>query len=211
MAPLRIPGRFLATTPPYADDVKINAKTIGHEFYWSRGAEMKWVSHRIPIALAAALLVSVCGTSQVASSASSESSQSTTHSSRAERNSAAKIFVAAYDALATVAFKAAIMENSPNALIKRKGIGAELAARGRFDEVTRSLPIPSSAKHHVLKVVASDHRIEVDLGHLESKGKGIVNADPLNFYIAVAALAKYLGVETKTWPPVTPAGPTAGD
>jgi len=126
-------------------------------------------------------------------------------------NSAAKTFVAAYDALVTAAFKAAIKENSPNVRTERKGIGAELAARERFDAVTRSLPIPSSAEHHVLKVLASDHLIEVDLGHLESKGKGIVNGDPLNFYNAVAALAKYLGVETKTWPPVTPAGPTAGD
>ncbi len=211
MAPPRIPGRFLATTPPYATDVKMNAQTIRHGFYWSRGEVMKLVSYRIPSALAAALLVSACSTSQVASSASSEPSQSTTHLARAETNSAAKIFVAAYDALATTAFKAAVMENSPNALIKRKGIGAELAARRRFDATTRSLPIPSSAKHHVLEVVASDHLIEVDLGHLESKGKGIVNGDPLSFYVAVAALAKYLGVETKTWPPVTPAGPTAGD
>jgi hypothetical protein len=172
---------------------------------------MKWVNYRIPIALAAALLVSVCSTSQVASSASSESSQSTAHPLRAETNSAAKIFVAAYDALATAAFKAAVMENSPNVRTKRKGIGAELVDREKFDAVMRSLPIPSSAKHQVWNVVASDHLIEVDLEHLESKGKGIVNGDPLNFYIAVVALAKDLSVETKTWPPVTPAGPTAGD
>jgi hypothetical protein len=189
----------------------INAQTNGYGFYWSKGARMKWVSYRIPIALAAALFVSTCSPSQVASSASSDSSQGTTHHSRAETNSAAKIFVVAYDSLVAAAFKAAVMENSPNVRTKRKGIGSELAARERFDAVTRSLPISLSAKHHVLKVVASDHRIEVDLGHLESKGKGIVNGDPLNFYIAVAALAKYLGVETKTWPPVTPAGPTAGD
>jgi hypothetical protein len=172
---------------------------------------MKWVNYRIPITFAAALLLSACSTSQAAHSASSESSQSTTHLSRAETNSAAKIFVAAYDALVTAAFKAAVMENSPNVRTKRKGIGAELVARERFDAVLRSLPIPSSAKHHVWSVVASDHLIEVDLKDLESKGKGIVNGDPLNFYIAVAALAKDLSVETKTWPPVTPAGPTAGD
>ena len=92
-----------------------------------------------------------------------------------------------------------------------KGLGAELAARKRFDEVLRSLPIPTSAGHDILRVETTDHLIEVDLRHLEVEGKGIVNSDPLHFYLAVASLAKYLGVESTTWPPASPAGPTAGD
>lgn len=172
---------------------------------------MKWSSYRIPIVLVSVLIVSACSTSQVSSSASRGSAQRATHATRAETRSAANIYVAAYDTLVAAAFKASIKENSPNAITRRKGIGAELDARERFDSKVRAMPLATSAVNKMLKVVASDHLIEVDLGHLEAKGKGIVNGDPLHFYIAVAALAKYLGVETKTWPPVTPAGPTAGD
>ena|ERR1017187_6691270 len=211
MEPPRISGRFIPTNPPYATDVKNSAQTNGLESSWSRGADMKWLNCRILIALASALLVSACSTSQATSSISTRSAQIKMHSSRAETKSAANIYVAAYDALVTATFKASVMDNSPNVLTKRKGIDEELAARERFDTKMRLLPIPSSAKHDVLKVMASDHLIEVDLRHLEVKGKGIVNRDPLNFYIAVAALAKYLSVETTTWPPVTPSGPTAGD
>jgi hypothetical protein len=172
---------------------------------------MKWINYRIQIALASALLVGAGGVSQVTSAASTRSAHSPLHPSRSERRSAANAYVTAYDALVAAAFKASSLENSPNVLTKRKGIREELSARERFDLAVRSLHIPTSATRDALKVETSDHLLETDLRHLELEGKGIVNGDPLNFYLAVAALANYLGVESTTWPPATPAGPTAGD
>ncbi|MGC1419449.1 MAG: hypothetical protein WA786_04940 [Acidimicrobiales bacterium] len=172
---------------------------------------MKWVSVRISITCAPVFLIAICTMLQVASSASIRFAQRPMHPSRSNATSTASTFVAAYDTLVAAAFTASNMENSPNVLTRMKGLGAELAARKRFDEVLRSLPIPTSAGHDILRVETTDHLIEVDLRHLEVEGKGIVNSDPLHFYLAVASLAKYLGVESTTWPPASPAGPTAGD
>ena len=172
---------------------------------------MKWVSYGVPVTLVSALLISAYNSPQVTPSVSIASAQGNIQPTRAEIQSVAKIYVATYDALVVATFKAAIMENSPNTLTRRNGVFAELGARKKFDSMLRSLTIPSSAQHDVLKVVTSDLRIELDLRELHAPARGIVNGDPLNFYLAVAALAKDLGVETTTWPPVTPAGPTAGD
>ncbi len=172
---------------------------------------MKCSSASVPIAVASAFLLATCGIWQMASSASVRPERIPIHLSRSHAPSTASAFVAAYDALVAAAFKASYMEDSPNVQTRKKGIDAELTARMRFDEALRSLPIPASAEHNVLRVEKTDHLIEFDLRHLEVEGKGIVNSDPLHFYLAVASLAKYLGVESTTWPPESPAGPTAGD
>jgi len=119
--------------------------------------------------------------------------------------------VAAYDTLVTATFRASAMENSTNPSRVRRGVEAELAARETFDAAVRSLSAPSSAKRDAVTVESDDRLIESDLRGLSATAKGITNRDPLDFYLAVDALAGELGVESTTWPPVTPAGPTAGD
>ena len=173
--------------------------------------EMKWVNYWLTIALASALSVVAWNTEPLLASVSVPYAQSKTLGPRPQTQSAAKIFVTVYDSLVVATLKAAVKENSLSVPVERQGVVAEFTSRRAFDAKMLSLPFPSSVRREVSKIVKWDRRIEMDLRALNAKVKGIVNSDPLNFYLAVAALAKDLGVKTRTWPPVAPAGPTAGD
>ncbi|MGD0054032.1 MAG: hypothetical protein ABSC34_01155 [Acidimicrobiales bacterium] len=169
---------------------------------------MKWASPGVVAALVALLLVTPSDSSQAPVTYSIANAP---HEVSPSRSQAARMFVAAYDALVAATFEAAIKENSSNRASQMRGVAEELAAREAFDTAVRTISVPTGARRVATEVVTRDRLIEADLRGLNADSKGITNGDPLNFYLAVDALAKQLGVATKSWPPVTPAGPTAGD